>query len=456
MPGHHDGWSTVQFSTRFLGPNPRTAGDPAAPADAPTTDPGPEQGPTARAAATAPTPAVTDGPEPVLPDAAAPAPRRRRWLAVTGAAAALVLGAGTAGYAHAHKSVVLDVDGETREVSTFAGSVEGLLEDEGVAVGTRDTVSASGALTDGLEVVVRHATAVTVTLDGEQQVVWTTALSAEEALETLATRAGTVALVASRSSAAGRPELPLDLALRGPAEVHVDGTVLTVPDADASVADVLGELGVTLQPLDRVQVVRGQDGRVDVLVQRVVVQDVATTHEVPFTSRTQEDASLYTGERTVAQAGAPGVRTVVDRVTTVDGVEETRVPVSDEVTQAPVEEVVSVGTKARPAPKPAARPASPAAPAAGGTPGPIAAGGSADSLNWAALARCESGGRVDAVSSTGKYHGLYQFSVATWQSVGGAGLPSQASADEQTARAKMLYNRSGAGQWPHCGKNLFS
>ncbi|NEC93243.1 transglycosylase family protein, partial [Streptomyces sp. SID12501] len=47
-------------------------------------------------------------------------------------------------------------------------------------------------------------------------------------------------------------------------------------------------------------------------------------------------------------------------------------------------------------------------------------------------------------------------SVATWQAVGGAGLPSQASADEQTARAKMLYNRSGAGQWPHCGKNLFS
>jgi hypothetical protein len=64
--------------------------------------------------------------------------------------------------------------------------------------------------------------------------------------------------------------------------------------------------------------------------------------------------------------------------------------------------------------------------------------------------------RSAAVSSTGKYHGLYQFSVGTWQAVGGAGLPSDASADEQTARAKMLYNRSGAGQWPHCGKNLFS
>ncbi|MFS0705415.1 ubiquitin-like domain-containing protein [Cellulomonas sp. 179-A 9B4 NHS] len=428
MPGHDDGWSPVQFSTRLLGPTSRDAAEPGLPDD------------TTAAPATG--------------TATAPA-RRRRWLPITAGAAALVLGAGTAGYAHAHKDVVLDVDGRLQDVSTFAGSVEGLLAEEGVVVGERDTVSASGVLTDGLEVVVRHATAVTVSMDGSEQVVWTTALSAQEALEDLSSRATSVALVASRSSADGRAEMPLDLTVRGAAEVHVDGQVLAVPEADATVADVLGELGVTLGALDRVRVVRDGGGDVDVVVQRVVVQDVTTTHEVPFTSREQEDAARFTGERAVAQAGVPGVRTVVERVTTVDGAEEAREPVSDAVTQAPVEEVVSVGTKARPAPKPAAAPR-PAAAAPSGTAGPIAAGGDADSLNWAALARCESGGRPDAVSSTGKYHGLYQFSVATWQAVGGAGLPSQASADEQTARAKMLYNRSGAGQWPHCGKNLFS
>jgi hypothetical protein len=145
------------------------------------------------------------------------------------------------------------------------------------------------------------------------------------------------------------------------------------------------------------------------------------------------------------------VRTLVERVTTVDGVETARETVSDQVTQAPVDELVKTGTKARPAATPR-----PATSSGSTTAGPITAGGSADSLNWAALAKCESGGNPSAVSSTGKYHGLYQFSVATWQAVGGAGLPSQASPDEQTARAKMLYNRSGAGQWPHCGKYLFS
>ena len=35
-------------------------------------------------------------------------------------------------------------------------------------------------------------------------------------------------------------------------------------------------------------------------------------------------------------------------------------------------------------------------------------------------------------------------------------LPAAASADEQTYRAQLLYQRSGAGQWPHCGPRLFN
>jgi hypothetical protein len=30
------------------------------------------------------------------------------------------------------------------------------------------------------------------------------------------------------------------------------------------------------------------------------------------------------------------------------------------------------------------------------------------------------------------------------------------SPEEQTLRAQILYDRSGAGQWPHCGPQLFS
>src|SRR3712207_8586290 len=64
------------------------------------------------------------------------------------------------------------------------------------------------------------------------------------------------------------------------------------------------------------------------------------------------------------------------------------------------------------------------------------------SLNWAALAKCESGGNPRAVNPAG-YYGLYQFSLSTWAGVGGSGNPVDASPAEQLARAQKPYARSG-------------
>lgn len=75
-------------------------------------------------------------------------------------------------------------------------------------------------------------------------------------------------------------------------------------------------------------------------------------------------------------------------------------------------------------------------------------------LNWGGLAACESGGNASVVSSNGMYHGLYQFDAQTWQSVGGSGVASNASAAEQTQRAQMLYDQRGSQPWPVCGSRL--
>jgi peptidoglycan hydrolase-like protein with peptidoglycan-binding domain len=77
------------------------------------------------------------------------------------------------------------------------------------------------------------------------------------------------------------------------------------------------------------------------------------------------------------------------------------------------------------------------------------------SLNWRALARCESSNNPRAVNPAG-YYGLYQFNLGTWRSVGGSGYPHRASAAEQTKRAQILYTRRGAQPWPTCGRLLFT
>ena len=87
-------------------------------------------------------------------------------------------------------------------------------------------------------------------------------------------------------------------------------------------------------------------------------------------------------------------------------------------------------------------------------PAPSRGGDRVTRLNWPALARCESSGNPRAVNPAG-YYGLYQFTPSTWRSVGGRGLPTQASSGEQTLRAQILFRRSGSGPWPVCGHHLF-
>jgi hypothetical protein len=67
------------------------------------------------------------------------------------------------------------------------------------------------------------------------------------------------------------------------------------------------------------------------------------------------------------------------------------------------------------------------------------------------IAQCESGGDPTAVSRDGRYFGKYQFSRATWRSVGGRGNPARASEAEQDRRAAILYEREGTAPWPVCG-----
>jgi hypothetical protein len=69
----------------------------------------------------------------------------------------------------------------------------------------------------------------------------------------------------------------------------------------------------------------------------------------------------------------------------------------------------------------------------------------------ARIAACESGGNVAAVSADGRYRGKYQFTLATWQSLGGAGDPATAAEATQDALAAKLYALRGRAPWPACG-----
>ena len=69
-----------------------------------------------------------------------------------------------------------------------------------------------------------------------------------------------------------------------------------------------------------------------------------TTEAVAYDTLHQDDPDLLKGQTRIIQAGVAGERTILTEVTTVDG-KETRKQVSNEVTTAPVTEIIAVGTK---------------------------------------------------------------------------------------------------------------
>ena len=371
---------------------------------------------------------------------------------VMGVALTATLASGVA-WSATGKTATLTVDGQSSEVDFRGDTVADALESAGLSVGQHDLLvpAATTDLDDGGEIALRRGRELELVVDGEKRTVWVTASSVDEALDQVGLREDGLALSASRSR-----DIPLEgfsLSVTTPKDISIvhDGTTTLRSTAAPSVRDALIEADVHLEPGDRLSHDRTlalSDGLV-VTVVRVRTERKVETISLPFETERREDASMAKGSTKVLAAGKKGsAKRTVER-TYADGALEKTAVISTSTVSAPVKRVVAIGTKAAPARTAPATSPSSSSSSRQGT-------GGADSLNWPALANCESGGNPRAVSSTGKYRGLYQFSYATWNSVGGSGDPAANSSGEQTHRAKLLYNRSGAGQWPSCGKHLFT
>ncbi|MGW0766554.1 ubiquitin-like domain-containing protein [Streptomyces sp. NPDC002676] len=345
------------------------------------------------------------------------------------------LAGGTTAFVAKDKAVELSVDGSTHTLHTFADDVSGLLAEEGVRVGPHDVVApATGkALASGDEVGVRHGRPLRLTLDGERREVWTTARTVEGALEELGVRAEGAYLSALRSQSIGRAGLALDVRTERAVTIMADGRTRTIRTNAATVGEAVEDAGITLRGQDATSVPPEsfpRDGQT-VTVLRVTGSREVREEQIPFEVERAADPSLSKGTEVVAQSGQPGLRRVTYLLRTVNGVQQKPRREQSEVVRRPRTELVKVGTKPLP---------------------PSVQG--AEHLNWQGLAACESGGRPHAVDPSGTYGGLYQFDTHTWHSLGGTGRPQDASAEEQTFRAKKLYIRRGASPWPHCGARL--
>lgn len=106
-------------------------------------------------------------------------------------------------------------------------------------------------------------------------------------------------------------------------------------------------------------------------------------------------------------------------------------------------------TRPRPTPTTAPAPAPTQAPA----PRSNATGDPYDEASWDRLAGCEASGDWSANTGNGYYGGV-QFSLSSWQAVGGSGYPHEASRSEQIRRGQLLWEQGGWRHWPGCARKF--
>jgi len=345
---------------------------------------------------------------------------------------------GNAAYAASARTVVINVDGQKRQVTTHASTVEGVLEAADLEVAEHDLLAParSTKMTDSTTIVLRRGREMALTVDGVQRNVWVTALSVDEALSQIGLRTAGSLLSASRSRTIPLKGFSLEVRTRKAVQLLDGGKVRRGVTHAVVVAEALHELKVTVRPKDKLSVLRGakvKDGMV-IRVTRVDGRTVSQDAPIAFGVVRRPNGSMYVGTSKVARSGSVGVLHRVYALTYINHKLASRKLVASKRTVHPVTRIVDYGTKKRPA--------------------IVRSVSGANGLNWAALARCESGGNPRAVSSGGTYRGLYQFAMSTWHSVGGVGDPIDASSSEQTYRAKLLYKRAGRSPWPTCGKYL--
>lgn len=221
-------------------------------------------------------------------------PERKKRVKVKKAvavSAAVLTGLAVGGYAWARKTVTLVVDGKPVKVVTLHRKVEGVLRQEGIALGPHDRVlpGLTATLKNGMRVEIRHAVPATLEVDGKKLKIYTCATNVGELLQEAGVKLGKDDLVEPGKDTPVRPNLP-------------------------------------------------------VKVIRVTKEIVEKKVPIPYGVKRQYTAELYRGETKVLSEGREGEALERWEIVRYDGEVKEEKLVDKQVLRPPVDRVVAVGT----------------------------------------------------------------------------------------------------------------
>lgn len=245
----------------------------------------------------------------------------------------------------ARKSVALNINGQTTQVTTYAMTATRLLEEQGVDIKTHDIVTTSSGdqLANHAVVTVQSAYQTTINIDGTSVPFWTVATSADQLLGFFEENQNNAAkITVDIKNVYNQLTGGLVINQSGPVTVIADGKSSVAPNGKLPAASILDSKGIVLNKEDRVSVEKDSDETI-LRVRRVTHGEETRTSVIPFSTQTIIDPNLAEGQADVRQQGVNGEKTQVYDVTYVDGVAESETLKSETVTTMAIDQIIAVG-----------------------------------------------------------------------------------------------------------------
>ncbi|PGF51237.1 hypothetical protein B1C75_10505 [Cutibacterium acnes] len=255
-------------------------------------------------------------------------------------------------------TVTFSVDGVSQQAKVKPGTVKQALAQRGITVGPHDDVQPSldSEIHDGQVITVNYGRRVVVTIDGKKVVRWTTAKNVAEVLAQLNQSDPDNLVSVSRSLDISRAGLSFSMQTAKDVTVTIGGKTQKIT-AVGTVADALKAAKVEVDSSDAVNPGLGtplSDG-MKITLTMVDRKSQKRRVAVPFSTKKVEDSSLPKGEIKVITKGVNGINEETWTVVFKDGKKVSEKKVSSKVVNAPVTQVVKVGTKTASSSSPSTR-----------------------------------------------------------------------------------------------------
>lgn len=441
--------------------------------------------------------------------------KRNRIIGAIAGGVLALSGGGAATAFGLSNEVSIDVYGETNTVRTFDSNVESILDKEGVKIQKIDKVTPAlnDKVSDGETIIVEKLNVFNITVNDKRPQQLTTELeTVGEIVENAGYKLDEVKISPSAETVL-EPGKALDIKVETPKTITFKGKngILVADDVFVDTVGQAAEkyLGDYKPKTDKLEPAADTELKhgMTVEITRVRTAERTETEPVKFKKVEKEDDTMFVGEEKITTKGVNGVKTITLKDKLVDGKVTETEKVKEEITKKPVNEVLSKGTKEKPAPAPVVeeesveeesvkedsnnetesnekapstnyasgstsssksekressskssrnsqRSAAPESQSSGNGSGILAGIPQSKIDRFDKLAQCESGGNWSINTGNGYYGGI-QFNLSSWKAAGGtkyAARPDLATREQQIATGSVLQSMQGWGAWPACSK----